>query len=280
MSRPIRIEYPGAVYHVTDRGNNKQDIFIHDSDRITFLSQLELVLKIYNWICHGYCLMDNHYHLLIETPEGNLSAGMKQLNSVYAQKFNKTHDRVGHVFQGRFKSFVIEKEGYLLNVLSYMFLNPVRAGFVECLDQWPWSSYLFLAGENVQDNITSDWILGVFSEFKKSAQEQFREFVLARIDMDSPFERVGCGNIIGSDQFIHHIRDNNKSKETIKEIPRKERYIGRPSLSDLFFDIRNINDRNKIIIFARERCGYLNVEIAKHLNISQSLVSMVLSGEK
>ena len=103
MARPLRIQYPGAVYHLTSRGNARNNIFLDDADRQAFLKVLESVIVKYNWLCHGYCLMDNHYHLLIETTDPNLSLGIRQLNGVYTQRFNHLHNRVGHVFQGRYK---------------------------------------------------------------------------------------------------------------------------------------------------------------------------------
>ena len=136
MARPMRIEFPGAVYHVTSRGNARAPIFIDDSDREDFLSILGSVVRRYNWLCHAYCLMGNHYHLIIETIEGNISRGMRQLNGVYTQKFNWKHARTGHIFQGRFKAILIEKESYLLEVSRYVVLNPVRANMVECPEAW------------------------------------------------------------------------------------------------------------------------------------------------
>ena len=126
MARPLRIEYPGAVVHVTSRGNEKRAVFEDDPDREAFLNTLAHVNKRYHWICHAYCLMDNHYHLLIETPEGNLSLGMRQLNGVYTQTLNRRHRRVGHLFQGRFKAILIQKDSHLLEVCRYVVLNPVR----------------------------------------------------------------------------------------------------------------------------------------------------------
>src|SRR4030042_5793823 len=128
MARPLRIEFPGAVYHVTSRGNARQTIFIDDEDRGGFLDLLSIVVERFNWICHAYCLMGNHYHLLIETPDGNLSKGMRELNGIYTQHFNRRHGRVGHVFQGRFKAILVEKDSYLLELCRYIVLNPVRAG--------------------------------------------------------------------------------------------------------------------------------------------------------
>jgi len=131
MARPLRIEYPGAVYHVTSRGNEKKAVFKDEQDRENFLRTLQHVNKRYNWLCHAYCLMDNHYHLLIETPDGNLALGMRQLNGVYTQLFNNRRHRTGHLFQGRYKAILIQKDTHLLEVCRYVVLNPVRARMVE-----------------------------------------------------------------------------------------------------------------------------------------------------
>jgi len=128
MARPLRIEFPGAVYHVTSRGNERKAIFRDDQDHKIFLDTLADVTLRYNWLCHAYCLMDNHYHLLIDTPDGNLSIGMRQLNGIYTQRFNKRYSRVGHLFQGRFKAVLVQKDSHLLEACRYVVLNPVRAG--------------------------------------------------------------------------------------------------------------------------------------------------------
>jgi len=116
MARPLRIEYPGAIYHVTSRGNARQSIYQDDKDRQRFLGILDDVVKRFNWICHSYCLMSNHYHLLIETVDGNLSAGMRQVNGIYTQYINNRHHSTGHVFQGRFKAILVDKDAYLLEL--------------------------------------------------------------------------------------------------------------------------------------------------------------------
>jgi REP element-mobilizing transposase RayT len=141
MARPLRLEFAGATYHVTARGDGREDIYLSDADRRLFLAVLGSVAERFNWTIHAYCLMSNHYHLLVETPEGNLSKGMRQLNGVYTQDFNRTHHRVGHVFQGRYKAILVEKEAYLLELVRYVVLNPVRAGMVRTPGEWPWSSY-------------------------------------------------------------------------------------------------------------------------------------------
>ena len=140
MARPLRIEHPGAVYHVTSRGNAREDIFISDTDRLKFLEILGNTVEKYNWLCHAFCLLDNHYHLIIETPDPNLSLGMRQLNGVYTQSFNRIHQRVGHVFQGRYKAILVEKGNHLLELCRYVVLNPVRAGMVSKPGDWKWSS--------------------------------------------------------------------------------------------------------------------------------------------
>ena len=141
MARPLRIEYPGAVYHVTSRGNEKKPVFKDEKDRLNFLNTLQHANKRYNWICHAYCLMTNHYHLLIETPDGNLAIGMRQLNGVYTQLFNNWHGRTGHLFQGRYKAILIQKDSHLLEVCRYVVLNPVRANMVETPEEYRWSSF-------------------------------------------------------------------------------------------------------------------------------------------
>ncbi len=146
MSRPLRIELSGGVYHVTSRGDGREDIFWDDADREAWLALLGEVCERFNWRCHAWCQMTNHYHLVIETPEGNLSQGMRQLNGVYTQSFNRRHRRVGHVFQGRYKAILVEKDSYLLELARYVVLNPVRAGMVRDAEDWPWSSHPAMLG--------------------------------------------------------------------------------------------------------------------------------------
>ncbi len=127
MARPLRIEFPGALYHITARGNAQQDIFVDDEDRLLFLSVLERVVSRFHLLLHAYCLMDNHYHLVLETPQANLSQAVRQLNGVYTQAFNRRHGKVGHVLQGRFKAILVGRDSYLLELCRYVALNPVWA---------------------------------------------------------------------------------------------------------------------------------------------------------
>ena len=172
MSRPLRIEYPGAVYHITSRGNTREAIFLSYDDRRRFLDVLAATVEKYNWLCHAFCLLDNHSHLIIETLDPNLSLGMRQLNGVYTQAFNRDHQRVGHVFQGRYKAIIVEKDSHLLELCRYVVLNPVRADMVSKPGEWKWSSYKSTAyAGKIPDYLTTDWVLGQFSEEKTTARQ-------------------------------------------------------------------------------------------------------------
>jgi putative transposase len=156
----MRIEFPGAVYHITARGNERKMMFLDDHDREAFLVLMRQVKERFNWLIHSYVLMGNHYHLLVETVEANLSRGMRQLNGVYTQVFNRRHKRVGHLFQGRFKAILIEKDSYLLEISRYLALNPVRTGMVSRAEEWPWSSYRTTIGiADPPSWLQVDWIL-------------------------------------------------------------------------------------------------------------------------
>ena len=146
MARPLRVEFPHAVYHLTSRGNARQNIVRDDRDRAAWLAVLDQVIERFGWLCHASCLRDNHYHLVVETPRPNVSGGMRQLNGVYTQQFNRRHRRVGHLLQGRFKAILVEKDPHLLELCRYVVLNPVRAGLVARPERWCWSSYRATVG--------------------------------------------------------------------------------------------------------------------------------------
>lgn len=194
MARPLRIEFPGAVYHITSRGNEKKAIFRDDVDRHMFLTTLEGVILRYNWLCHAYCLMDNHYHLIIDTPDGNLSIGMRQLNGIYTQRFNKRYGRVGHLFQGRFNAVLVQKDSHLLEACRYVVLNPVRAKEVQMPEQWTWSSYRGTAGRSKPHRcLETNWLLSQFSPKRNVAETLYRGFVTDGIAAESIGTMLECG---------------------------------------------------------------------------------------
>jgi putative transposase len=228
------------VYHVTARGNAQADIFLSDSDCQVFLDILADVIEKYSWLCHAYCLLDNHYHLIIETPDPNLSLGMRQLNGVYTQAFNRAHQRVGHVFQGRFKAILVEKGSHLLELCRYVVLNPVRAGMVTQPGNWRWSSYKVTAyGGKVPEVLTIDWVLGQFAERKVAARQQYRKFVADGMAMRKrPWEKLVGQVFLGSENFVARMREHFGDRQEVKEIPRAQRYSGRPPLGRLFAEVQ------------------------------------------
>ena len=283
MSRPLRIEYPGAVYHVTSRGNEKKPVFKDDNDRQNFLNTLQHVNKRYNWICHTYCLMTNHYHLLIETPDGNLSIGMRQLNSVYTQLFNKRHGRTGHLFQGRYKAILIQKDSHLLEVCRYVVLNPVRAKMVDKPEGWKWSSYLATGGKaKPHPCLTPDWVLGQFSRKQGKAEQEYRKFVSWGIGKATIWTEVRGQAVLGEEGFIDQFVDHLKKHKKIPEIPRSQRHADRPVLDKLFGagQSHTGQKRRKIITEAIEQYGYRQKEIADHLGLHYSLISRIVKGER
>jgi len=281
MSRPLRIEYPDAVYHVTSRGNARSDIFHSASDRETFLKILSGVVQRFNWLCHAYCLMDNHYHLLIETPDGNLSKGMRQLNGVYTQKYNWLHQKTGHVFQGRYKAILVEKDSYLLELCRYVVLNPVRAGMTEKPEQWIWSSYSFTVGmKKPPEYLTTDWILGLFHHNKSEAQKHYRRFVRSGIGLKSVWEELHGQILLGKEAFIDSHSNLLLDTQPVKEIPRIQRYLNRPKLSKLFSKAMDKRGRNKQIHQAHIQHGYTLKEIADHLGIHYTTASKIIKAEE
>ena len=276
MTRPLRIEYPGAVYHITSRGNEKKPVFKDDRDRDNFLRTFQRVNIRYNWLCHAYCLMDNHYHLLIETPDGNLSLGMRQLNGVYTQLFNNRHQRAGHLFQGRFKGILIQKDSHLLEVCRYVVLNPVRARMVERPEQWKWSSYRATAGkEEPLPCLTTDWVLGQFSAKRVKAKKEYCQFVKWGIGGKTIWTDVKGQVILGEDDFVDSFVDHVSRHKHIPEIPRSQRYANRPPLEIIFQEsiLRDKRKRDRKMVEAVEKHGYRQSEIARHLGLHSSTVS-------
>jgi len=265
MARPLRIEFSGAVYHITSRGDGREDIFLSDDDRWTFLNVLKGVVARFGWYCHAYCLMSNHYHLMIETPKANLSRGMRQLNGVYTQRFNRNQHRVGHVFQGRFKSILIEKDAHLLELCSYIVRNPVLAGMVNDVVAWQWSSYRATAGlEPPAEFLTISWVLEQFN----GKSENYRKYVADQCVLDSPLKNAAMSNVLGSDQFREDVQRHIKKAGV--EVPRVQRYVKRQSLHELESET---SDRSEWMAKAYREQGYTMREIADYARLHYSSVS-------
>ena len=234
MARPLRIQYPDAVYHVTARGNERKAIVQDDEDRQRFIQTVADMVEQYQILCHAWVLMDNHYHLLIETPQANLSRAIRHLNGVYTQAYNRRHHRVGHLFQGRFTSILIEKETYLLELCRYVVLNPVRAGMVQHPKAWAWSSYRATAGEQTAPEwLTVDWLLGQLGKRRSRAQSSYRQFVSEGIKrQERPWSDRSGQVYLGSEAFLKSIQNHLTEKEDT-EIPRIQKQPARPDIEVL-----------------------------------------------
>ena len=265
MARPLRVEFSGAIYHLTSRGNARQKVFFIDADRELFLDTLSQVVSRYGWICYAYCLMANHYHLLVETPKANLSLGMRQLNGMYTQSFNRRHNRVGHLFQGRFKAILVEKESYLLELCRYIVLNPVRVKGKGEIGGWKWSSYRATAGlASVPEFLSTDWILEQFGKKRAKAQKQYRAFVREGLE-NRPWEELKGQIYLGSEAFNARHSPGNQE---LKSIPRVQLKAVKPSLERIF-----AKSGKRAIVQAYKEHGYRLQEIAAHLGVHYATVS-------
>lgn len=278
MARPLRIEYDGALYHVTSRGNERKPIFKDDGDRELFLTTLWQVSERFHWLCHAYCLMGNHYHLVIETPDGNLSKGMRQLNGVYTQTFNRRHHRVGHLFQGRFKGILVQKESHYLEVCRYVVLNPVRAKAVKQPREWAWSSYRATGGlAAVPRCLKVEEILSHFGQRRGPAQQKYREYVGEGIAGATIWENLEAQSLLGLEGFADALRGHVTGKETVREIPKGQRLIGRASLKKLFDKAgKGKALRDRVISNAVNEHGYSQMEVARHLKLHYSTISRLI----
>jgi putative transposase len=274
MARPLRIEYPGAVYHSTSRGNARQAIFFDDADRRGFLEILARAVDRYNWLCHAYCLMDNHYHLLIETVDPTLSAGMRHLNGVYTQATNRRHVRPGHLLQGRYKAILVEKDAHLLELARYIVLNPVRARMARSSKDWPWSSYRATAGlEPPASFLTTEWVLAQFGGTRSKAQRSYRRFVSAGRGI-RVWEGLRGQIYFGSDRFI--AQHSPRGGEAFREIPRVQRLVSRPPIEDIF----EAASEECAVVTAYREYGYRLKEIAEFLGVHYSTVSRRLKRQE
>lgn len=275
MSRPVRIEFPDALYHVTARGDRREDIFEDDQDRQVFLLTLEQVVNQFNWICHAWCLMDNHYHLLIQTPDGNLSKGMRQLNGVYTQAGNRRHRRVGHLFQGRFKAILVDRDAYLLELSRYVVLNPVRAGLVKSPADWPWSSYRASVGlEPPASWLAVDGLLAQFAEKRSLAQQRYAQFVAEGIKAVSPWSNLKGQVFLGDDAFVQRMQARLQAdKRDDVQIPVAHR---RPPPLSLVNIESGTPDRNAAIVMAYATGAYSYQQIADHFGIHFTTVGRIV----
>ena len=234
MARPLRIEYPGAFYHVTSRGNERKEVFRSRKDREQFLGYLESATTRYEACVYAYCLMSNHYHLLVETPGGNLSQIMAHINGAYTTYFNTKRHRAGHLFQGRYKAILVEREEYAQELSRYIHLNAVRAKMVARPQDHEWSSYRAYVGVEPRPSwLVTESILSGFAAEEPKAQASYRDFVEGVIGKDeqSPLDKVKASTLLGSESFLHWIEEQFlKERPADRELPALNEISERPPL--------------------------------------------------
>ncbi|HHT70094.1 MAG TPA: hypothetical protein GX016_00770 [Firmicutes bacterium] len=209
MGRKARIWYEGAMYHIINRGNSRQNIFIDPADRVVFLDKLRGLVMEHGLRVHAYCLMTNHYHLVIETGKRHIGDTMRSLNTYYSKQYHIKYGTSGHLFQGRYRSVLVEKDAYLLELSRYVHLNPVGASLVKLPEHYPWSSMKVYIGEGSGSSLVyRDTVLGYFNQDSRAAQESYRRFVHAKLaDNSGSLEKlVTYDDILGTESFVSEIR--------------------------------------------------------------------------
>jgi putative transposase len=289
LARQLRIEYPGAFYHVFSRGNQKQPVFLSDDDMYFFLKCLREAHDKFGVIVHVYCLMPNHYHLILETPLGNLSKIMHFLNTTYTIYFNKKHKRCGHLFQGRYKSILIEAESYAQELSRYIHLNPVRSEIVELPEQYPWSSYEFYRGKAKPEKwLDTGFILSLFGNHPDKARSAYTKFVLEGIGKEVPdsIRNSVRKGILGSDEFITRIKKEylgDKLEKPDREKPQLRKLHRKPNLPlILSVSEKVLGSRNRFVVPMAILISHKNSalklrEIGEFFSLSISSVSNACS---
>ena len=297
MARQWRIEYPGAFYHILSRGNERQEIFRSDDDREMFLDLIGDFSDRFQIDMIAYVLMGNHYHLLLKTPNGNLSRSMQWLGTTYTRKFNNRHNRSGHLFQGRYKSILVENDHYLMRLSCYIHRNPLRAGIVNRLTDYPWSSYLSYGyARKTPEWLKTGLILNSMSQGSDS-HRQYRSKVQQYSDeAGSIWEDVQHGLLFGSQDFAADIRSRFISDEKYPELPQYNRMAKAISPNEILkraeaaldFDLEAAvaqkrisageKDKRDLLIYLLWESGrWTNQEIGSCFGLTYSAVSQRVS---
>lgn len=272
MARPLRIEFPGAVYCVTSRGQRRQAIYEDDADREVFQDILATVVRRFHWKCYAYCQMTNHYHLLIRTMDATLSMGMRYLNGVYTQASNRRHDRSGHVFQGRYKAILVDPDNYLLKVARYIVLKPVRARAEDTPGAWPWSSYSVTAGETESPEwLATDELLEEFEGGPEEKRERYKEFVLDGLNTGDLRLNVRHQLYLGDEEFIRKVR-----KIAANSVDSRHGPAGRPPAPNLDELAARASTRDDAIVAAYKTGAYSYADIAKYFGLHPNSIGRIV----
>ena len=283
MARPLRITFPGAFYHITSRGNERKVIFKSKRDREKFLEYLESATQRYDALIHAYCMMDNHFHLLLETPSANLPQIMRHINGAYTTYFNIKRKRWGHLFQGRYKSILVEIDEYAKELSRYIHLNPVRVGMVKKPEAYQWSSYQYYIGKKkAPEWLHRAFVLGYFGEKESIAQKRYKNYVNALVgqEYDSPLKDVVSSTLLGNADFISYIKETFLSDgEPDKDLPALKELAPKASVEDILDAVEGSlgNDAKlarsvKMYLCQKYTAEKLKV-LGKHFGIGESGVS-------
>lgn len=275
MARPLRIELAGGVYHLTSRGDRREPIYADDADRLLWLDVFGEVCDRFNWRCHAWCQMGNHYHLVVETAEANLSRGMRQLNGVYTQAVNRRHGRIGHVFQGRYKAILVEADAYLVELSRYVVLNPVRAGLCGDAREWPWSSHRALMGlADPPPWLATDWVLGQFGTERTAAVRRYEDFVRAGVGLPPIWDRLNAQIYLGSQAFADEMARTVPDDGRLNEVPRLQR---RPQGASLQAYAEGCPSRDAAIAEAAASGALTLAQLAEFFGLHYSSISRIVA---
>lgn len=277
MARPLRLELPDSYYHVMARGNRREAIYQDDVDRQTFLDLFARSHERFGWNVLAYCLMTNHYHLLLHTPEPNLCRGMRDVNGIYTQRFNRRHQKVGHVLQGRYTAQIVDKDGYLAEVARYIVLNPVRARMVGGPRQYRWSSYRATTGQtNSPAWLATDQVLLHFGKRRTAAIERYKRFVMDGVQDGGALEPPKRALFYGDDAFIEKTLKRLDLPEKLSERPRNQRTMSAQSLD--WYEARH--ERDDAIVLAWMTGAYTLRDIGEYFGLHYASISRIVRQKK
>ena len=269
MSRPLRIEYPGAVYHIFSRGNERKEIFRRPVDYEMFLMILKDTTLRYDSLVHAYCLMPNHFHLLMETQDSNLSQVMKRLLGLYTLRFNSSHKRVGHLFQGRYKALLVDKDNYFLELSRYIHLNPVKAKLCQAPEAYPWASMKYYLKDKSPDILHKDFTLKSFG-----SPREYRQFVMDGLNSQTDLLKDAIGGLVlGSEDFLKKLK-SQISKKKNKEYQGKKIFRRKP-VKEIIPYVAG-RDQNLAIYVLWKHARTTQREIGESFKISHSAVSIAI----
>ena len=285
VARPLRLEFHGALYHVTSRGNRQESIFLDDADRRSFLDLLGKEVNQQGWVCYAYCLMDNHYHLVMETPEPNLVRGMRRLNGVYTQAFNRRHKKVGHLFQGRYKSILVDKDNYLLELCRYVVLNPVRAKVVQRPGDWKWSSYRGM----VHTTKPPEWLaVKKVMSFFSGQRANYQKFITEGIGKPSVWDELKGQIYLGDESFLERMQ-NLVDGKVVRGIAKAQTKPLSPGVNEILaivgraygIAVSRVLDRSHVeaywlAVYLMRRVGNLSLQyVAGRVGVSSARISQI-----